>query len=226
MGLGPMPGQGGWMALFDSASNNFAFLRWARVAWNQYNRNGGGTRPACGDLDADGKDELVVGLDDYPVEGGWFLALDDLTTGLARLQWRRVPWSSYNATNGATRPACGDIDGDRISEVIVGLGDRGLGWLCTFGDLAAGLPMDRWLRVPWQAYNAAGGETRPALGDPDGDGQDELLIGLGRYPSSGGWLHCFDDASGGYAPLGWTRVQWSAYNSSNGETWPAFGAVR
>jgi hypothetical protein len=55
----------------------------------------------------------------------------------------------------------------------------------------------------------------------DGDGKDEIIIGLGSFPANGGWFEVFDDASAGYAHLTWSRVNWDDYNSSNGETRPA-----
>jgi len=48
---------------------------------------------------------------------------------------------------------------------------------------------------------------------------NKIVIGMGQ--DGGGWFEVFDDASAGYAHLGWPRVHWGAYNSANGETWPA-----
>ena len=48
---------------------------------------------------------------------------DDLT----HLSWGRISWSDYDELNGESWPAAGDIDGDGIDEIIVGLGSSGQG---------------------------------------------------------------------------------------------------
>jgi len=77
-------------------------------------------------------------------------------------------------------------------------------------------------------------ETRPSSGafydDDNGNrsgsayvfaaSEPELLTGLGTYTTNGGWMLILDDHAGGYSELAWARVNWSVYNSANGETWP------
>ena len=77
-----------------------------------------------------------------------------------------------------------------------------------------------WVQVEWSAYNSSNGETRPVWCDVDGDYKDEIVIGLSSHPADGGWLEIKDDADTEYAHLAWTRVNWSDYNSANGETFP------
>jgi hypothetical protein len=75
-----------------------------------------------------------------------------------------------------------------------------------------------WKRVNWGGYNDRNGETRPACGDIDGDGYDEIVVGLGR--GGEGYMEVFDDALAGYAHLAWPKVRWGAYCIINGESWP------
>lgn len=130
------------------------------------------------------------------------------------------------------RPACGDFDEDGHDEIAVGLGTEphatAQGWVALFDDSNHAHAFRRWLRLPWQSYNNAKGETRPAAGDVDGDGRDELLLAIGTYPSSGGWAVLMDDWKGSvdhanhdFDPYRWLRMQWGSYNRSNGEVWPA-----
>ena len=74
----------------------------------------------------------------------------------------------------------------------------------------------------WGAYNSAKGEVRVATADIDGDERDEIVLCLapvaGDPSIPGGWFQVLDDD---YTHLAWGRINWGAYNSANGETWPA-----
>jgi hypothetical protein len=217
IGLGSYPAAGGFFEVFAYESETLLFKTSKHVQWAAYNNANGETRPACGDVDGDGKDEIIIGLGQGG--GGWLEVFDDAASGYAHLAWPRVAWDGYNSANGETRPACGDVDGDGKDEIIIGLGQGGGGWLEVLDDAARGYAHLAWPRVAWDGYNSANGETRPACGDVDGDGKDEIIIGLGQ--GGGGWLEVFDDASSAYAHLAWPRVDWTSYNSVNGETRPA-----
>ncbi len=70
----------------------------------------------------------------------------------------------------------GDIDGDGLAEIAVGLDSGAYGWHEVFNDAAAGYGHLQWLQVPWAWYNGANGETRLALGEIEGNG---VLDGIG-----------------------------------------------
>jgi hypothetical protein len=214
MGLGS--GGSGWLEVFEYNAGTVSHRAWISVHWNAYGSADGETRPACGDLDGDGRDEIVVGLDSSGT--GWFEVLDDETGGYAHLAWPRVAWTGYNSANGETRPACGDLDGDGLDEIILGLGSGGGGWLEVFNWNAGSVLHEVWIKVNWSSYGSSVGETRPACGDLDGDGRDEIVVGLATGGS--GYMEVFDDASTGYNHLAWPCVHWEDGNSANGETWP------
>jgi hypothetical protein len=240
VGLGP--GGGGWLQVFDDATTSFAPVSgtagsggWLQLSWPAYNAVTGEVRPAIGDLDGDGRAELVLGLG--PGGAGWVQVLDDALNGFAPLSgtpsadgWLQVPWAAYNVANGETRPAVCELDASGRGQIVLGLGSGAGGWVHLRGDAASGfaaLPetpsSGGWLPVSWTAYNDASGETFPACGDLDGDGRDELVLGLGSYPVDGGWLELRDDLAAGLAHVSWARVHWSAYNNGNGLTRPAVG---
>jgi hypothetical protein len=195
------------------------------VDWPEYFTANGETRLAVGDLDGDGRDEIVIGFASVPdnpdVSGGRFLVLHH---DYSLIGWGRVSWDEYNRTNGETRPAIGDMDGDGKAEIVVGLGPGGQGQCEVFSLQNGQLVHKSWLSLDWQDYNVASGETRPALGDVNGDGRAEVVVGLGQVPDrpgmAGGMFRLFGNDG---KPLGWGRTDWSDYNQLNGETWPAVG---
>jgi hypothetical protein len=138
---------------------------WFQVNWPAYNSGNGRTFPAAGDLDGDGRAEIVTGLG--AGSGGWIEVFEDSAAGFAHAAWLRPSWSAYTGTSGGeTHPAVGNIDGDTHAEIVVGLGEfaGAGGWIETFDDAVAGYASLGWRQIVWLAFNAAGGATRPAVG--------------------------------------------------------------
>ncbi len=228
LGIATHTASGGWVYLYDDASADYRFLRTLRLPWSAYNAANGSTRPAAGDIDGDGRDELVVGLGSYPGQGGWSAVFEDATGGYALRQWVRIDWSAYNTANGEVRPACGNLDGDAAEEIVLGIGRHTAagGYARVVDDAGAAYAKLGWARAAWAAYNSANGEVRPAVGDVDGDGRGEVVLGLGTYATAGGYAYVAGDASRAYGLVRWVRVANPAYNAANGETWPAIGRIR
>jgi hypothetical protein len=91
--------------VFDDATTSFAPVRWLRVDWPAYTDANGATHPAVGDLDGDGRAEIVAGLGAYP--NGWLVVWDDLTTNNAALPWIQMNATHTDMSNGMTWPAIG-----------------------------------------------------------------------------------------------------------------------
>lgn len=222
MVVGLDAGGGGWIAILDDASHGYALLRWIRVPWSAYNDANGEVFPAAGDLDGDGRAEIVAGLG--AGGGGRFAIFEDAAAGFGFLTWREVVWPTYNAIGeGATHPAVGNIDGTGHGEIVIGLGTGSNGWMEVFTGADGGFAHRAWVQIGWQAYNASNGTTFPAVGDLDGDGRAEIVAGLGR--GGGGWMEIRDDANAGHVTVTWLRTSWLAYCVENGETHPAVGNV-
>jgi len=223
IGLGP--GGSGNVEMVNGASTGFTYLQWVRMAWTAYQSAVGETRVAAGDIDGDGRDEMAIGTGTYTTTGGYVQIRDDAVANHALLRWVRLNDSAYNGRNGETWPAFGDVDGDGRDELLIGFGTTGGGKCLVFDDASANYVLLRTLTTGWTAYNSAVGEVRPACGDVDGDGRDEIAFGLGSYPAAGGYVRVIQDAVQGYAQIAWIRVPDSAYNAANGETRPALGDI-
>jgi hypothetical protein len=223
LGIERFTNSGGWLAVKAGTALGVETRGWTRVNWGSYNGLNGETHPATGDVDGDGLDEVVVGFG----RGGqgYLVVLDDDQHGYAELAWIQVDWAAYNNANGATYPAVGDLNGDGRAEIVAGLGTGGGGWFQVFGSANTGYERSRWGRVDWMAYNLANGETHPAIGDVDGDGRGEIIVGLGT--GGAGWVQISKLAANNQSvvatPAKWLRVNWGGYNNSNGSTWPAAG---
>lgn len=205
-------------------------LLWLRSGWMNYNTVNGESRIATGDIDGDGKDEIIIGLSSEntvsPMPGGFFQLLDD---NYGHMAWGRVEWAEYNERNGETWLACGDVDGDGKEEIIVGLGRYGGGYVEVFGWQNGMIVHKYWLRLQWPDYNEINGEVRPVCADVNGDGIEDIIAGLGSMSGSsslsGGRFGVFSMVNGQWVHLLWGEVDWPEYAEMNGETWPACGDV-
>ena len=209
--LGTGPGAYGNLEVFTADG---AHKSWATIPWPGYNGYNGETRPAVGDLNGDGKAEVVVGLGRGGqgwVYVGNLLGTNSFTFSSSLQVPSIVP--NYNSNLGETRPAVGDLDGDGRPEIVVGLGQGGNGYLAVYGSTTSGYQLRQWLQIPNPGYNSANGETRPAVGDVDGDGKAEIVVGLAQQGS--GLYAIF-----GHTPSGYVFKRWLSAGITG---WPAVG---
>ncbi|WP_295454181.1 glycoside hydrolase family 9 protein [uncultured Thiodictyon sp.] len=212
---------------FEVLDDDFSFLTWGQVEWADYNSSNGETRPAVGDIDGDGKAEIVIGLG--PGGGGLVETFRFANGALSPIGWADVNWPEYSQANGETWPTLGELDGDGRAALVIGLGQGGAGtFLVKKGFDAARFAagQDPWIEelrgtLSWTDYATAMGETRPAVGDLTGDGTRKIVVGLGK--SGGGNLEIFDYVGSSLVPSGSLKVDWPEYNAANGETRPVIG---
>lgn len=230
---------GGWVEIFRYAGNG-SFIPFAntpvaggylRVSWSTYNSGAAPVFPAGGNLDGAGGQELVLGLGDRGQ--GWAQVWTYNGTSLVPYSgagsggWVQVDWAGYCAQAKAPIfPACGDLDRDGRDDVVLGLGGGGAGWIRVLRSTGTSLqPFPAgWHQVPWASYCGSGdAATYPACGDLDGDGRDDLLIGLGG-PGLG-WAYALRGGTLTAPDWVWTRSAWNAYNTTSpAPTFPAIAS--
>ena len=126
----------------------------------------GGVNVTAGDLDGDGRDEIVVSSQ---FNGGPQIRVFD---GFGNLKFQFFA-AEENLRNGI-QIAIGDINGDKKNEIIVGIGDQGKFLIRVFDNRGENLNKD------FYAFdNFKIGELSLATIDLGGDGTDEILVGSG-----------------------------------------------
>lgn len=153
------------------------------------------TAPAVGDINGDGRPDIVVGVGDVGEnkENGGVVALD--RNGRLLPGWPQISRDvSGGAVEGSidpdgytdgveTSPAIGDINGDNIPEIVYGSNDQHV-W-AKRGD---GTDLPGWPQFVRDTVHSS-----PALADLDGNGRNEVIIGIDAHRDD-----FYGDLDGGY----------------------------
>ena len=146
--------------------------------WPYNNEDTVWSSPALADIDYDGVKEVVIGADStggvnwpYP-PGGLLYVLDEngsVAPGFPKVT-PEVTWSS---------PAVADINGDGRYEIVVGTGHyyTTQGTITTEGERVYAYDSQGNLLPGWPVSVAGDTFSSPAIGDIDGDGVKEIVIG-------------------------------------------------
>jgi subtilisin family serine protease len=128
----------------------------------------GGVRIATGDVDGDGKDEIIVGAGPG---GGAQVRVFEKNGAWTGIDF----WPFHPNFKGGVDVACGDVDGDGIDEIAMSQFSSGQAWIKVYKSNA-----QRTILGQWNAYGSFEGGATVALGDVDGDGKDEVIAGAGQ----------------------------------------------
>lgn len=214
---------GGFLYVFDKNGNVLARRSFPEVIWSS---------PVVGDLNHDGRLEIVVGTGWYwwnqhgRKSPSYVYALDtakvfsDLNYGDPAKLPDLPGWPQQTTYPGFSSPALADLTGDGKLEVIIGTGDPfvqndnipGAGQVYAWhanGQLVSGWPVSPKNSQGNDAYIS----SSPTVADIDGDGKPEVLFSMvwdvNIYSANGafkGWLN-----------TGWTTVGSPAIGDTNGD---------
>ena len=173
-GPGPGPMFGPHVRGFDSDGTPLPGISFLAYGTNKF-----GANVACGDLDADGFDEIVTGAGPGAVFGphvrGWNW------DGAGTVQpIPGISYFAYGTHRWGVNVSCGDIDGDGFDEIVTGAGPGAVfgphvrGWNWDGAGSAESIP-----GVSFLAYSTNKFGVNVACGDIDGDGLDEIVTGAG-----------------------------------------------
>ena len=138
--------------------------------------------PETADWDGDGRSDLLLGWGSlllwYPRAGSRLGAGRQMETAggerLADLVRAEDP------TVGHLAPCVGDFDGDGKPDLLLGADDGTLWWCRNEGEAGFSLGPPQRVAGPTGPVQAPDGRARAALGDLNGDGRSDLILGSAR----------------------------------------------
>jgi len=158
------------------------------VSYMAYGTLRWGVNVACGDLDGDGREEIVTGAGPGKVFGPHVRAWR-LDQGMVQ-SLNDVSFLAYGVNAYGVKVACGDIDGDGMDEIVTGpgpaiqFGSHVRGWNYDGQSLTA---MDGVDFFAFTEPNRNGG-VAVACGDIDNDRIDEILTAPGPLQGNPPWM--------------------------------------
>ena len=169
---------------------------------------------AFGDIDGDGRDELVVTRRSNV--NSRFFVYDDAQAGFSKLHQGGGSWGSGNY---ATSAAIGDIDGDGRGEVAIGRRSNVNQRFFVFDDASASRPFHK-IAGGGGSWGNGNYPRGLAFGDVDADGDEEL--GVARRAGTNARYFVFDYAGGSLSSIHSGGAPWG---SGNHATTIAFGNI-
>jgi len=188
---GPGPGRmfGPHVRAFESCGVPMAG---GAVSYFAYGTLKYGVNVAAGDLDGDGKDEMLTGAGPGVVFGPHVRGFG-YARGSGVQPLPGVSFFAYGTPRYGVNVSAGDLDGDGTEEILTGAGPGAV-----FGPHVRAFSWDGAATVTpvpgisFFAYGTLKYGVNVAAGDIDGDGIDEILTGAGPSPMFGSHVRAFN----------------------------------
>ncbi len=170
-----------------------------------------------GDINGDGKDDVIIVAPGSPYNGGTYYGNTHVAFGFDNTSISTLELSSLDGSNGFTfamygynyygwNVASGDINGDGEDDLIIGApGIYGFDTYVMFGKSTPFAPTVQHTSLDGSTGFVLSGvdsddlnERTVASGDINGDGKDDVIIGLGEENNSAGETYVvfgFDDTT-------------------------------
>jgi len=173
-----------------------------------------GANVAAGDIDGDGRDEIITGAGPGAVFGPHVRGWNNDGSG-STVPIPGVSYFAYGTLRWGVNVACGDLDGDGFDEIVTGAGPGAIfgphvrGWNHDGGGSTVSIP-----GVSYFAYGTLKWGVNVACGDLDGDGIDEIITGPGPGIIFDAHVRGWNVDGGTAEPM--DGANWLAYPTSHG----------
>jgi hypothetical protein len=177
---------------------------WSAVCENLWDGFGMAVGSA-GDVNGDGYSDVAVGAYRYDDWRGKVYVYHGSPAGLeANAAWTEIGevYAGYGAELGSAVGTAGDVNGDGYGDLVVGAKgyDYSRGKVYLYHGSATGLIQDApadWTATGENAWDYFGGDTVGTAGDVNGDGYDDLVVGVYYVDSGRGRAYVYHGSATG-----------------------------